>query len=342
MQAVSSLRTAFGFGSENISDGRRRFVGLLSFVSFALILAATCSANWVVGSIDFQADSSNVNSPSTAHFRVDLANVIIEFVQPADSWSPDGITAFIEYPRRDWIARRIAAAAQPGCVIGKPQPQPSPPVVPTETNYWCSLPIQNFNRDIDATYGLLVFSCVLITIAWLMAWALMAGSTAFENPLSFKVLGGLLAGAAFFSIVGVITFAASKISTTFCQVFEGPVNESNDTILNCEQQRRRRARYPCALCTRPLPPPSHVSFCLFSQTAATTTGFSPQSPRRSSPASPRCSRGFGCLGRRRRRRRAPAARPPFRRQRARAALPTPTSAKTLASRSPPPALTPLE
>ena len=232
MQTVSSLLTVFGFGSENIPEGRRRFVGLLSFISFALVLAATCSQNWVAGSIDFPVDGADVSA--TAHFRVDLTHVIIEFAQPSDGWSPAGITAFVEYPRKDWMARQIAAATQPGCVIGQAQTGPN---VPNENNYWCGLPIQNFNRDIDATYGLWVFSCILVTVAWLMSWSLMAGSTAFENPLSFKVLGGLLAGAAFFSVVGLITFAASKISTTFCQVFEGPVNENNDTFLNCECAR---------------------------------------------------------------------------------------------------------
>ena len=230
MQTVSSLLTVFGFGNENIPEGRRRFVGLLSFLSFALVLAATCSRNWVAGSIDVGVDGARVSA--TAHFRVDLAHVVIEIEQGVDAWSPNGINAFVEYPRKDWMARQIAAATQPGCVIGQAQ---TPPIsnVPDETNYWCGLPIQNFNRDIDATYGLWVFSCILVTVAWLMSWSLMAGSTAFENPLSFKVLGGLLAGAAFFSVVGLITFAASKISATFCQVFEGPVNESNDTILNC-------------------------------------------------------------------------------------------------------------
>ena len=227
MQTVSSLLTVFGFGNENIPEGRRRFVGLLSFLSFALILAATCSQNWVAGSIDFPVDGAEVSA--TAHFRVDLSRVVIEFARSGDAWSPSGITAFVQYPRKDWVARQIAAATTPNCVIGQED------VVPGDRNYWCGLPIQNFNRDIDATYGLWVFSCILVTVAWLMSWSLMAGSTAFENPLSFKVLGGLLAGAAFFSVVGLITFAASKISATFCQVFEGPVNESNDTILNCER-----------------------------------------------------------------------------------------------------------
>ena len=282
MQTVSSLLAVFGFGSENtgIPEGRRRFVGLLSFLSFALILAATCSQNWVAGSIDFPVDGAEVSA--TAHFRVDLSRVVIEFARSGDAWSPSGITAFVQYPRKDWVARQIAAATTPNCVIGQVD------VVPGDRNYWCGLPIQNFNRDIDATYGLWVFSCILVTVAWLMSWSLMAGSTAFENPLSFKVLGGLLAGAAFFSVVGLITFAASKISTTFCAVFEGPVNESNDTILNCERAQYRarcrayRADAPAVFPRHRAPPPSSFPRRL-------------RLPRRVCP----CNRRLGYHGRRR-------------------------------------------
>jgi hypothetical protein len=72
----------------------------------------------------------------------------------------------------------------------------------------------------------------VVRAAILAAWALAAGASIFENPLAFKVHAGLLAGAAFFSTIGLITFAGSKISPTFCQVFEGPVNQEQDTFSN--------------------------------------------------------------------------------------------------------------
>ena len=224
METLSSLATAFGIGRDGSADGRRRLVGLLAFISFALVIAATVAPKWVAGGIDFPVDNAEVSA--TAHFRVDLTQVVIEFQQPGDAYSPGGITAYVTYPRTTWMARQIAAATTPNCVRG------SPDVVPGDNNYWCGIAIENFNRDIDAVYGLWVFSSVLITVAWLMSWSLMASAPVFENPLSFKVLAGLLSSAAFFSTIGLIVFAASKISSTFCTVFEGPVNEGNDTVLN--------------------------------------------------------------------------------------------------------------
>ena len=212
METLSSLATAFGIGRDGSADGRRRLVGLLAFISFALVIAATVAPKWVAGGIDFPVDNAEVSA--TAHFRVDLTQVVIEFQQPGDAYSPGGITAYVTYPRKTWMARQIAAATTPNCVRG------SPDVVPGDNNYWCGIAIENFNRDIDAVYGLWVFSSVLITVAWLMSWSLMASAPVFENPLSFKVLAGLLSSAAFFSTIGLIVFAASKISSTFCSVFD--------------------------------------------------------------------------------------------------------------------------
>ncbi len=43
------LLSYFGFGRDNISEGRRRFVVLMAFLSFVLLIAATVAPNWVAG-----------------------------------------------------------------------------------------------------------------------------------------------------------------------------------------------------------------------------------------------------------------------------------------------------
>ena len=217
--------TSFGLGRDGTVEGRRRLIGLLAFISFALVISATTSRNWVAGSIDFAVDGAAVSS--TAHFRVDLSNVVIEYQAAADNWSPGGQTAFITFSRSAWIARQIAAATTQGCERGVEDPSVG------EQNWWCGLAITNFNKDMDAVYGLMVFSCILITVAWLMTTALTSGaSTLFENPRSFQVLAGLLIATAFFNTVAILAFVGAKISPTFCSVFEGPVNQENDTYLN--------------------------------------------------------------------------------------------------------------
>ena len=225
MQLMSSLATTFGLGRDGSTEGRRRLIGLLAFISFCLVIAATSGRNWVAGAIDFNVDGATASS--TAHFRVDLSNVVIEFQAAPDAWSPSGQTAFITYTRSAWMARQILAATEPGCVRGETHGTVD------ETNWWCGLAITAFNKDIDAVYGLMIFSCLLITAAWLMTTALGSGaSSLFDNPRSFQVLAGLLFSGAFFNTVAILAFVGAKISPTFCSVFEGPVNQQNDTILN--------------------------------------------------------------------------------------------------------------
>ena len=64
MEALTSLLSYFGFGRDNISEGRRRFVVLMAFLSFVLLIAATVAPNWVAGgpsAVRFFATSSFLN-----------------------------------------------------------------------------------------------------------------------------------------------------------------------------------------------------------------------------------------------------------------------------------------
>jgi hypothetical protein len=143
------------------------------------------------------------------------------------------------YARTDFINRQIAFSTFPGCTRGQPDfptPSPPPPPAPTPppppTNWWCGLPIKNFNKDMDSTFGLMIFSCILVTTAFVLTWPLVLGSTIFANPVTFKVLAGLFISSSFFSIIALITFGASNISSTFCSVFDPVENPTPGVALS--------------------------------------------------------------------------------------------------------------
>lgn len=226
---MEAFRTAFGFyslGSEDsakaaeISQGRKRFMSLISLITFALIVGAADTRDWVKGGGDV-ADN-NGNTVGNLHWHVDLVTVGIER-NIQDIYGSN--TADVVYSRTDYMNRVKNQATFPNCVRGKPDP-PNPPT--GFPNLWCGFAVSQFNAKMDATYGLLIFAGILSFLAWILVQALSSGNVAVLSwDHSFKAIGVLMASSCFFAFVAVMTFVGSNVRDTFCTVLDPPNGDTS-------------------------------------------------------------------------------------------------------------------
>ena len=149
---------------------------------------------------------------NTIHFRLDLNNVVVE--RSVVNFYTGMLNSAQYYTRSDYMNLITTQSNFPGCTRGSSD---SPPAGP---NWWCGLAVSNFNAKFNDVLGLFGFACFLSTAAFVMTLMLLGGfSSLYASPRAFQVLAAISIGAAFFSAVGLITFAAANIKTTFCQVF---------------------------------------------------------------------------------------------------------------------------
>lgn len=93
--------------------------------------------------------------------------------------------------------------------------------VPKPSDPLCKLPSPLSQSTFSSTFGLLVFSAILACAAWLGMAAVQNGVPAVVNfKHTFHVLGGLMAGSAFFTLVAVLVFGASNVKKDFCAIFD--------------------------------------------------------------------------------------------------------------------------
>ena len=79
-----------------------------------------------------------------------------------------------------------------------------------------------FNKDMDATYGLLVFASILSFISFAAVLLLTSGMMQawFEWQHAFKVVGAVIGASSFFAFVAVVAFAGANIKGAFCSAFD--------------------------------------------------------------------------------------------------------------------------
>ena len=102
-------------------------------------------------------------------------------------------------------------------------------------SWWCGLAVSAFNKDMDATYGLLVFASILSFISFAAVLLLTSGMMQawFEWEHAFKVVGGVIGASSFFAFVAVVAFAGANIKGAFCSAFDPLPGNANDNNTYC-------------------------------------------------------------------------------------------------------------